>query len=454
MRAAFSWITANLGLMLVAFVLAVVVWVSAVTTADPNRQQVSRSVEMQIIGQNSDLLLVNEVASQARLTLQAPQSIWDQLNNNPSLIKTWIDLSGLGPGSYSLPVQARVDASPVRLIHIEPAQVDITLEPLLRRELPVTLKLRGSLPLGYQKGEETVSPGQVEIFGPESLVRQVANAEVVLDISGATSSLESIIPVILTDGAGQTVGGVTVVPREVTAQAPVNLLGGFKNVAVKVVSQGQVANGYRLTNISVSPPTVTIFSNNPEQVSQTPGFVETMPVDINNLTDDLEVAVDLNLPVGVSLVREPNVLVQVSVAAIEGTMTISVPVQVVGLEPELMALSSPDMVDVIVSGPINLLEGLTPEQFRAVLDLTGLPPGVYQRNVEVDLAPAGIQVQTTLPESVEVTIEVAPTPTQTPRGGVPADAPTATPTPTSSPTPTPTPTRRPIIITPTRTRRE
>jgi YbbR domain-containing protein len=264
---------------------------------------------------------------------------------------------------------------------------------------------------------------------------------VALDISGATSTLEATIPVVLLDGAGIAVSGVTVSPREVAVQAPVSLLGGFKNVAVKVVSQGQVANGYRLTNISVSPPTVTIFSDNLEQITQIPGFVETQPVDINNLTDDLEVAVDLNLPQGVSLVREPNVLVQVSVAAIEDSLTISVPVQVIGLAPELMAISSPDTVDVIVSGPINLLDGLTPEQFRVVLDLSGLPPGVYQRSVDVDLAPSGVQVQTTLPESVEVTIDIAPTPTSTPFGGIPSATPTPRPTLTPTPTLTPRPTR-------------
>jgi hypothetical protein len=65
-----------------------------------------------------------------------------------------------------------------------------------------------------------------------------------------------------------------------------------------------------------------------------------------------------------------------------------------------------------------------------ILDLTGLPAGVYQRSVEVDLSPKDVRVQTTLPESVEVTIELvsAPNPTGTQ---------TLSPTPTFTPPPAP-----------------
>lgn len=446
-RGVFGWLARNLSTLLISFLLAVVVWVSAVITEDPNRQLTSRAIEIQIIGQDPNLLVVGDLPRQARLTLQAPQSIWDQLNNNPTLMRAWIDLSGLGAGEHIIPVQTRVNASPVRTIDIDPDQVAVTLEALERRTVPVELELRGSLPLGYQQGSARIDPHEVVISGPASRVQQVARVRAFVNISGSTSDIQDVIPIDLLNSEGLVVDGVTVSPNEVVVDVPVNLLGGFKNVAVKVVSTGQVANGYRLTNITVSPPTVTLFSDNPNLIQQIPGFVETLPVDISGLTDDLEMAVGLDLPRGVSLVREPNVLVQVNVAAIEGTMTIAAPVEVIGLEENLAAEVSPQIVDVIVSGPINELEALTADDFRVLLDLTGLPEGIYQRQVLVDQYPKGMHVQTTLPESVEVTIRIAPTPTITPLGGPP----TATSTPTSTPTPTPTPAPTRIILTPTRT---
>jgi YbbR domain-containing protein len=226
------------------------------------------------------------------------------------------------------------------------------------------------------------------------------------------------------DVSGRVVAGVTITPREVGVVAPINLLGGYKNAAVKVITKGQVSPGYRLTNILVSPPTVTLFSNNPQLIEQIPGFVETQPIDLTNLVDDIELTVDLNLPDGVTLVRDRKVVVQVSVAALEGSLTLAVPVEAVGLAPGLQSDTSPGTIDVIVSGPLNILDRLTPASLRVVLDLSGLEPGVYQRQVSIDQSPSDVVVESTLPEVVEVTISIAP---PTPTGG-----------PTPSPTPAPT----------------
>ena len=91
-------------------------------------------------------------------------------------------------------------------------------------------------------------------------------------------------------------------------------------------------------------------------------------------------------------------------------------------------------MDVIVSGPLPVLDTLTSASFRAVVDLTGLEAGTYQLNPKMDLVPDQVSVQSFLPETVEVTITTAPTPTPT---GL---APT-TPTSPAAHTPTPTPTK-------------
>jgi YbbR domain-containing protein len=434
MAAVLRWLADHLSALLLSFILALVVWVSAVITADPNEQHVSRALEIEIIGQNSSLLLVEEIPTQARLTLEAPRSIWDKLNSNPALIRAWIDLSGLAAGEHDVEVKSSIAASPVRFVQIDPEQIHLTLEPLLQRTLPVQTVITGALPFGYQRGEPTLEPQQVTISGVQSQVDKVAQARILLDISGATQSIDQRISVEALDESGSPVPNVEITPAEVAVNLPVQLLGGFKNAAVKVVTKGQVADGYRLTSISVSPPTVTLFSDDPNLIEEIPGFVETLPVDLTNLTDDIELSTGLNLPEGITLVREPSVLVQVAVAAIEGSLTLTVPVEAIGLPPELQAIISPASVDVIISGPLHILEQLSPSNFRVIVDLTDLPPGVYQRQVIVDLQPDQVRVQTTLPESVEVTIDLAPTPA--PNGATPA-------VPGATPALTPTPSARP-----------
>jgi len=150
------------------------------------------------------------------------------------------------------------------------------------------------------------------------------------------------------------------------------------------------------------------------------------------------------LPEGVELVRNHSVLVQVSVAAIEGSITFTLPVDVEGLSPDLIANVAPETIDVIIAGPLKTLEFLNPEDFQVVLDLTGLPPGVYQRTPFVEFLPQDVRVQTTLPETIEVTISLAPTPTPT-STQTPGPSPTITLTPVLTSTGAITPTALPTF---------
>jgi len=429
------WIAANISNLILAVFLAIVVWISAVVTADPNEERTSQPIPIKIIGQNTSVLLVEDIPTHTRLTLIAPISIWDQLENEPDLIKAWIDLSGLGPGEHVIPVKTQINISPYRFVSIQPKEITVVLDALVVRDFPVTVTIVGDLPLGYRKDEPLIEPSEITISGPENLVSQVERVHASMDISGSVETVKKNITVDVLNENGNSISDLNLSSKIVSITQPINRLGGFKNVAVKVVSQGQVANGYRLTNVTVSPPNLTLFSDDPRTIDEIPGFVETLPIDITDLTDDVEISTGLDLPPGVTSVQEPNVLVQVSVAAIEGSMTLALPIEVAGLSPELEAIVSPELIDVIVAGPLNLLETLSAEDIRVSLDLEDLPAGVYQRSPIVEVFIDQVRVQTTLPETVEVVIEQAPTPTPTSTESItPTEENTVTPSPTGTPT--------------------
>jgi YbbR domain-containing protein len=197
------------------------------------------------------------------------------------------------------------------------------------------------------------------------------------------------------------------------------LLGGYRNVVVKVVTSGEPADGYWLTNISVNPPNVTLFSTNPQRVNELPGYVETNPIDLTTLQDDVDVRAELVLPESVSQVGEGSVLVRLSIAAREGTLPITLPIEFVGLTPEMEAIASPETVDLLLAGPLPILNNLRPAEIRVVANLSGLGPGIHQVEPVVDLLPNQVEVVSILPESVVIAISPAPTATPIPTGGTP-----------------------------------
>ncbi len=422
------WLGRNLSTLLLAFLLALVVWVSAVISTDPTVEaDFPRPIELEVLGQDPAFVQVERIPSTVQLTLNAPQSIWANLNQDT--VRAWIDLSGIEGGPHEIPVRFQVDPSPVQVVKIDPPVVKVNLEPLVTRTYPIAVNVTGDPALGYRRGAVQVNPSDVTVSGPSSLAEQVVDVRVSLDVSNANDTVRNNVTVQPVDQNGKPVAGLSVTPSTVELIQVVSLLGGYRNVVVKVTTAGQVAQGYWLTNVSVTPPNVTVFSTNPRLVNELPGFVETNPLDLTDLSDDIDMRTTLNLPEGVTLAGEESVLVRLSIAALEGSLPITLPLEVVGLSPEYQAKLSPDTVDLLLTGPLPLLNNLTPGGIRVSVNLSGLEPDVHQVPPKVDLLPPQVSVASIIPENVEVTIEIAPPETITPTGqGSPIPA-TVTPTP-------------------------
>jgi len=424
------WLGRNLSTFILAFLLAVVVWVSAVLSTDPNVEAAyPRSVELEVLYQDPGFLQVAKIPSTVRLTLNAPQSIWQKLNANPDSVRAWIDLSGLSDGTHIVPVKTQIGMTPVQIVAVEPAEVEVSLEPLITRLYPIHVNVTGDPALGYRKGNLQLDPPNVTISGPRTLTDRVVAVQINLSVAGANDTVKKTIAVQPMDVNGEPVTGLTLTPSSVDVTQVISLLGGYRNVVVKMVTTGQVAEGYWLTNVSVTPPNVTVFSSNPALVNALPGFVETNPLDLSGLSDDVDIRATLNLPDGVTLAGEQSVLVRLSIAALEGSLPISLPLEVVGLPPELKATLSPGNVELLLTGPLPLLNNLTPGGIRISVNLSGMDVGVFQVAPVVDLLPSQVRVASILPESVEVTIQVAPPVENTVTPGLTPASRTPTPTP-------------------------
>jgi YbbR domain-containing protein len=432
-----GWLGRNLSSLLLSFVLAVVVWVAAIISTDPNEERIyPRAIELEVIGSDSDYMIMNDLIDQVTLTLFAPQSIWNELIENPDNIRSYIDLTGLGKGEHTVDVNVQVDLSPVQIIKVDPAEVDVILEPLVRQTFPVQTSVTGDPALGYRKSSSFLDPTEVTISGPESAMSQIVEVHASLDVTGANDTVVESVNVRPLDENRQLVRGVTITPPSVTITQPVILQGGYRNVVVKVVTNGQVAEGYWLTNVSVTPPNVTVFSTDPQAVNELPGFVETNPIDLTDLNDDVDIRATLDLPEDITLAGEESVLVRLSIAALEGSLPINLPVEIIGLSPEYRAILSPDTVDLLLVGPLTILNNLNPASIRVSVDLSGLELGIHQVPVVVDLLPNQVGVSDIIPENIEASIELAPTPTPTSAEATPlGSASTQTFTPTSTPGP-------------------
>lgn len=441
----FHWFRESFGSLSLAFFLSLVVWVSAVLSNDPTlTRSLPQPIPLEIEGLSSELTILDDLPYTVMVTLRAPQSVWDRILIQPNLVHAWLDLSNLFEGEHEVDVKVRVGATPYHVVRVVPDQVNLLLERVETKMVPITMNVVGEPALGYQKGQLTLSPSQVQVSGARSLVERVKIVQGEMDISGAAESQRRASKLNALDENGMVVEGVKLIPDTVSVNQIITLLGGYRNVVVKVVTQGELEEGYWLTNISVSPPNVIVFSADPQLVDALPGYVETETVDLSGLNDDIDLRVSLQLPAGVELAGEESVLVRLNIAALQGSLPITLPLDVIGLSSGLKAELSPSQVDVLVSGPLPLLRTIKTSNLRVVVDLTGLTPGEYQLSPIVDLLPDSLKVASILPANISVLIvalengagTLTPNPTVSPS---PNSGLTMTPTPIPLPTVTPLP---------------
>ena len=306
------------------------------------------------------MVMTSTLPASVAVTLRAPNSIWSSLIDEKVPVRALMDLSGLGEGDHTVPIQIEVGIKPVEIISYNPRSVDISLEPLITSQFEINVVTNSNPAIGYQAGVPELDQSSTTVSGAKSLVNNVTEVRATINLQQATSDINQQVTLQAYDLAGQVVNGVTITPEKVIVTDSIAQQGGFRNVVVKLITAGQPATGYRLTSISVNPPTVTVYSTDPKLVEALPGYVNTDSVNLTGLKDDLNQQISLVLPDGITVVGDPSVNVQVSIAAIENSLSVSsVPVIPTGLAANLTVMISPANADVIIAGPLVSLNTLS-----------------------------------------------------------------------------------------------
>jgi YbbR domain-containing protein len=403
MKGVLRWLASNASLILFSLALAVLLWAVAVEQSDPSSERTFASaVPIAVNGIPDGMIVFDQSATQVYVTLRAPDSVWRNLRLDE--MRATIDLSGLDEGTHQLPVRVTVNRRPVMVRRVEPATVTVQLETMAEAVVPVNVQITGNTATGYIAQPATFSPLTATVRGPASLVARVVRATAQVSVAGARSAVDDSFVLEPRDARGEMVPVVTLDPPQASVVVPVAKLGTFQDLVVRTELEGNVAPGYRISTVTVEPPVVTVFGRQ-DIVSQLPGYLDTEPLNIEGATESTEVELELLVPEGVSLLglERPVVVVRVVVVPVEGSITVRRQVEIQGLSPGITATVAPTMVEVILSGPLPLLESLGESDVRVIVDLFELGPGSYSLAPMV-VQPPGVSAESVLPANVQVVV--------------------------------------------------
>ena len=106
-------LTKLLPTLIISFLVALAVWIMAVPSSDPSEtKDYPKPVPVEVVGQATNMVIVNELPAAVSITLRAPVSIWNRLNAGQANVRAFVDLSGLEVGDHTLPLEIQVGIRP------------------------------------------------------------------------------------------------------------------------------------------------------------------------------------------------------------------------------------------------------------------------------------------------------------------------------------------------------
>ena len=163
----------NLGLKAVAVGTATLLWVAV-----GGEKIVERSLQAPLELQNppSTLMIVGGAPSTVDVRVRGTSTSLGRLV--PGDLRAILDISDAKSGRNLFPIGPDLVSSPfgVEVSYAGPETVAIVFERQVSREVPVRPDVEGEPAPGYEVRRVTVEPARVEVIGPESAVRDLAEA--------------------------------------------------------------------------------------------------------------------------------------------------------------------------------------------------------------------------------------------------------------------------------------
>jgi YbbR domain-containing protein len=329
-----------------------------------------------------------------------------------------VDLSAYdmerSPEPQQLPVEVTTDLEGVQILGREPTTVRVEIDSIEVRSVPVEVDL-GTVPEGLETGEPALSDDEVEIRGPASVVGQVDRAVALVAIPASGIDVNEPVVVRPVDVRGQPVGvgQLDVDPETVSVQIDVEAVETTATVTVRPVIEGTPAPGFALEALRVEPSAITLRGL-PEDLAEITDLT-TAPLSIEGLSADEEFEAQLELPENVSLADGGEATVTVTATIVPSvssrTFVLGVVCQNAGANACLPGL---EQVAVTVSGPGEVLAGLSAGDLTPILDVGGLAPGSHSVTPQVGGLPEGAELLSISPGTVPVVIQAPATPAPEP----------------------------------------
>ncbi len=371
--------------ILLAVSIALILWVYVITVVSPNSEGTFYNIPVVLQGEpmleSYGLMNVTENIPTVTLKLSGNRSDLNKVNS--SNITLIADLSkvyeaGTTHLRYSISYPGDVPNGAFRVESQYPATITIEVERKLRKEVPVNIRYGGELGEDFivDKENKILDYNTVTVSGPESVVSQITQAVVDVDLTDKTVSFSDNYRYSLCNEQGEPVDAQKVE----TNVAQVNLTLYIERVkelplVLTVVDGGGATE--ETSEIKIDPARIKVSGS--DLVMEKLTELNLGTINLEELLEDTDLSFAIMLPEGVKFmdpdvqtaavsVKFPNLATKViTISTIEAR---NVPK---GMDVEFLTKS----LNVTVRGDKDLVKNLVPVDITVSVDFTDAQLGSY-----------------------------------------------------------------------------
>lgn len=402
----------NLGLKMLAFLTASMLWFMVVNIDDPETTQTYHNIPVSVINEevlaeaNQTYQIVDNTQV-VSVTVSANRSVLNKIKSEN--IAAVADMKELTLNTQ-IPIEVVINGyeGEYKDAYTSPRNLQVRLEEEQTKKFPIVPATTGTVRDGYALGEIKAVPENISIRGPVSVISKISRVEAAVSVSGLSS--DTILPseLVLYDDENN------VIDQSLLAN---NL--GVDGVAVSVqllktksvplvfdTSEITAADGYNFAGITYEPQEIQVSGVKEVLAALEKIEIPSSALSLEGLTARTERVVDITefIPDTVRLVdaNAGSVVVTISIEK-DGTKSYDVSLGTLvvnGLDENLtLKYETVDVLVVQVRGPKNILDKLTVDN-NISIDLSQYTEaGSYKVPVEVEL-PDGCELEKSLTVSV------------------------------------------------------
>jgi YbbR domain-containing protein len=197
-----------------------------------------------------------------------------------------------------------------------------TIERIATRKLPVEVETVGKLKDPLLALDDTLQdPAMITASGPESVIKNLAKARALLDLSEISwankdAQYVGIEPVLANNTVPE---NVTLDPKVVKVTPLVSSSTQQKTIGLSAQLTGGPPAGYMMAGYEIAPPLVTIRGTSRAIAGIT--SISTEPINLNGVTKSAEYEVNLQVPQGIAVTGSRKVRVKVMINPVSAPST-------------------------------------------------------------------------------------------------------------------------------------